>query len=186
MQLELVIAVDDAWGIGKDGDLPWHFREDLKNFAKLTKRAPKGTINALVMGRKTYLSLPKRPLPGRINFLMTTRDRGDVVNELCRMHEYDTHIDRYKKHKMYVINTLSQVRNLVVNLNKVFIAGGAEIYRFVIANYADLIDRVHLTRVQGTFDCDVSVPELEAFLTMFQVVDEVSFEGFTTFTYARR
>jgi hypothetical protein len=57
----LVVAIADNGVIGKDGRLPWHISDDLKRFKALTMGHP------IVMGRKTWDSLPKRPLPGRAN-----------------------------------------------------------------------------------------------------------------------
>lgn len=59
-----VVAVDEAWAIGKDGDLPWRLPDDLKHFARVTK----GGI--LIMGRKTHESIG-RALPRRRNIVLT-------------------------------------------------------------------------------------------------------------------
>ncbi len=80
MKFNIILAVDNKNGIGKDNTLPWHFSEDLKYFCKLTKytETMSGT-NAVIMGRKTCESLPKRYLPGRLNIVMTKN--ADYINE---------------------------------------------------------------------------------------------------------
>ena len=64
-RIELVVAVARNGAIGRDGGLPWHIASDLKRFKAITMGKP------LIMGRKTWDSLPKKPLPGRLNIVMT-------------------------------------------------------------------------------------------------------------------
>jgi len=182
MKLELVVAVDDEWGIGKDGDLPWYHSEDLKNFARITKAAPEGKQNAVIVGRTTYLSLPKRPLPKRVNFLMTNQSREKLVAKLSEEGEYKDRIKRYAKHKMYVVNRLDQINNLVPNLHTAFVIGGAQIYAHCIKNHADDIAAVHLTTVPGKHGCDTFIPELEDFLNAQKLI-AVSGQGYGDFRY---
>ena len=68
MDVVLIVAVADNGVIGADGAIPWRLKTDLQRFKALTMGKP------VVMGRKTFLSLP-RPLPGRTNIVMT-RDAG--------------------------------------------------------------------------------------------------------------
>lgn len=67
--LVLVVARDRNGVIGKDGDLPWRLRSDLQRFKAITIGKP------CIMGRNTWESLPLRPLPGRLNIVLT-RDEG--------------------------------------------------------------------------------------------------------------
>ena len=67
MNIELIWAQDQNGGIGKDGKLPWHISEDLQNFKKITSGFP------IVMGRKTWESLPFKPLPGRRNIVLSSQ-----------------------------------------------------------------------------------------------------------------
>ena len=63
--ISIIVAVSEDWGIGKDNELLWRIPEDLKRFKRLT------TGNAIIMGKKTWESLPRRPLPiGKILFLL--------------------------------------------------------------------------------------------------------------------
>src|SRR3569832_1343705 len=65
----LIVAVAENGVIGVNGGLPWHIPEDLKRFKALTLGKP------TIMGRKTWDSLPKKPLPGRTN-IVVTRDKS--------------------------------------------------------------------------------------------------------------
>ena len=64
-RIELVVAVARNGVIGRDGGLPWHISSDLKRFKAITMGKP------LIMGRKTWDSLPRKPLPGRLNIVIT-------------------------------------------------------------------------------------------------------------------
>ena len=64
-EIVLVVAIADNGVIGKDGGIPWHISDDMKRFKALTMG------HTIVMGRKTWDSLPRKPLPGRINVVVT-------------------------------------------------------------------------------------------------------------------
>lgn len=77
MRIHAVAALAQNRGIGQNGTLPWRCYADLRNFSSTTKS---GTKNAIVMGRKTWESLPIKPLGSRINFVVskTLQPRPDV------------------------------------------------------------------------------------------------------------
>ena len=63
--ISIIVAVSDDWGIGMNNELLWHIPEDLKRFKKLTMG------KTIIMGKRTWESLPRRPLPGRKNIVLT-------------------------------------------------------------------------------------------------------------------
>lgn len=69
--ISAIVAADEKWGIGKDGKLLVSIPEDLKRFKAITKH------NVVVMGRKTWESLPNKPLPDRVNLVITNSYRQD-------------------------------------------------------------------------------------------------------------
>ena len=71
--ISAIVAVDNNWGIGFNGDLLEHIPEDLKYFKELTSGC------TVVMGRKTWDSLPKKPLPNRYNYIITHNPSEDMV-----------------------------------------------------------------------------------------------------------
>lgn len=73
LPIVLVVAAAENGVIGRGGALPWHISEDLKRFKRLTLGNP------VIMGRKTWVSLPKKPLPGRTNIVLT-RDPAFAVD----------------------------------------------------------------------------------------------------------
>lgn len=73
IRLSIIVAATTVNGIGKNGRLPWHIREDMRFFAHVTQNAPEGTQNAVIMGRKTWESIPakNRPLSKRLNIVIS-------------------------------------------------------------------------------------------------------------------
>ena len=130
--ISIIVAIAENYAIGKNNDLLWHIPEDLKRFKRLT------TGHTIIMGKKTYESLPKRPLPNRRSIIIT--DNPDEEFEGC-MTVYS--IDHALK------NCLPSEEN--------FIIGGASVYR----QFLPFTDRLYLTIVHKSFDGDVFFPELD-------------------------
>lgn len=125
-EIIFVIARAENGVIGRDGDLPWRIPEDLKRFKALTIGAP------MIMGRKTFESLPK-PLPGRRHIVLT---RGDWLADGAE-----------------VAHTLEEAVALADG-PRVSIVGGAEIFRL----FEPLANRIELTEVHGKPEGDTFVP----------------------------
>ena len=117
METHLIWAQDSNGGIGKKGTLPWYISEDLKNFKKLTLNT------TIIMGRKTWDSLPLKPLPQRINIVLSSTKQDKAKT----FHSYDECIH-------YLNNN---------NIEKVFIIGGRSIYKLFF-NDADYL---HITNI---------------------------------------
>ena len=117
MQIHLIWAQDENGGIGKDGKLPWHISEDLKNFKKLTSGS------TILMGRNTWESLPVRPLPGRRNIVLSSKVLSDV--------ECYTSVKE-------CIDKLDDD-----GTEKFFVIGGSTVYR----NFIHRADELHITQV---------------------------------------
>lgn len=127
----IIAAMDEENAIGKNGEIPWHYPEDLKHFKELT------TENSVIMGRKTYFSLPEdfRPLPDRENIVLTRSN---------------PEIDESVK----IVNSLEEAFDQASS-DKVFIAGGASVYEQTLEDSDEMV----LTRVPGTHDGDTFFPE---------------------------
>tara|TARA_B110000438_G_C15607722_1_gene560846 strand:- start:237 stop:725 length:489 start_codon:yes stop_codon:yes gene_type:complete len=116
MEIHLIWAQDFKGGIGKNGKLPWHLSEDLKNFKKITLNS------TIIMGRKTWDSLPIKPLPKRKNIVLSRKKQNNIET----YHTYEDCLDSLK------------------NLDKVFIIGGRSIYKLFFHD----ADYLHITKVQ--------------------------------------
>ena len=77
--ISAIVAVDYNWGIGFNGDLLEHIPEDLKYFKQLT------TGNTVIMGRKTWDSLPNKPLPNRTNIVITNNTNMEGQAEFMNL-----------------------------------------------------------------------------------------------------
>src|SRR5512138_3832696 len=102
--ISIIVAIAEDYGIGFQNELLWHIPDDLKRFKKLTLG------NTIIMGKKTWESLPKKPLPGRKNVVITD-DPQDVFEQAVTAYSIE---DALKKCR---------------NENEVFIIGGGSIYR---------------------------------------------------------
>ena len=72
-RLTIIVAATLTNGIGKAGRLPWRLPQEMAYFARVTSNAPEGSINAVIMGKNTWESIPKkfRPLPRRLNVVLS-------------------------------------------------------------------------------------------------------------------
>ncbi|MEI9888524.1 MAG: dihydrofolate reductase [Rhizomicrobium sp.] len=131
----LVLAVADNGVIGAGGGIPWRIPEDLKRFKALTLGKP------MIMGRKTYESFPKRPLPGRTNIIVT-RDAAYRAPGAMVAHALD--------------DALAKAR--AENPVDISIAGGAEIY----AQALPLATRIELTEVHIQAQGETRMPPFDA------------------------
>lgn len=138
--LTMIAAAAENNALGKDNDLIWHISEDLKRFKRLT------TGHAIIMGRKTFESMPKA-LPNRTNIVLTKRKD-------------------YHAKGAEVVHTVEDALELVKEDVQPFIIGGGQIYSL----FMPLCDRIELTRVHHEFEADVYFPDID--LNEFEVIAE--------------
>ena len=132
MTLSIIVAIASDGAIGRANDLLWHLPADLKRFKELT------TGHTILMGRKTFDSLPRGPLPNRRNIIISRSLPTQPGAE--------------------VYPTIQQAIEACASDGEVFIIGGGEIYRQLLPN----TERIYLTRVQASFpDAEVFFPELD-------------------------
>lgn len=145
--LSIIVAMADNRAIGKDNDLLWHLSGDLKRFKKLTTGHP------VVMGRKTWDSLPKRPLPGRQNIVMTANP--DFVAEGATVvHSINELFDLLRK--LPACDNRGQAARVPAD-DEVFVIGGASIYEALLP----FTNRLYVTRVYRDFEADVYFPTID-------------------------
>ena len=132
--IALIVAVAENGVIGRDGKLPWRIPEDMKWFRERTAGRP------LIMGRKTWESFPKRPLPGRTN-IVVTRDTD------------------YRAEGAAVVTSFDAALAVAYGEEpeEIMVIGGAEIYRAALP----LARRVYLTSVHGEIAGDTVFPSIE-------------------------
>lgn len=133
--MKIIAAVDENWGIGKNGDLLEKIPEDQKFFKEITS----GKV--VVYGRKTLESLPgKRPLKDRINIILSTNKEYTVENGI-------------------VIHSVEELLQYLINFNSdnVFVIGGGTIYKQLLR----YCDTAYITKICESYDADVWFPNLD-------------------------
>ncbi len=136
MKISAIVAVDEHGAIGKDGQLLWHIPADMKHFKSVTMGHP------IIMGRKTFESFPKGPLPGRLNIVLT-RD------------------DKYEAEGVSVCHTVEDALAVALGsgASECFVIGGEQVY----AQMLDLADKMYLTIIHASFpDADAFFPEIDS------------------------
>ncbi|MBN2214987.1 MAG: dihydrofolate reductase [Bacteroidales bacterium] len=131
-RISIIAAMDENYAIGKNNRLLWHIPEDLKRVKKLT------TDNVIIMGKKTYFSLPKRPLPKRINLVIS--DNPDDHFKGCLMaYSFEDALAKMSEEK------------------ENFIFGGASVYK----QFFPLASRLYITLVHKKFKADAFFPSFD-------------------------
>ena len=145
MKIHLIWAQDQNGGIGKDGKLPWHISEDLKNFKRLTLNS------AIVMGRKTWESLSIKPLPDRRNIVLTSNSMPDI--------------ETYNSIESCIENLHEG------NVQEIYIIGGSQVYR----NFIHRADELHITLVdKNTEGIDTYFPvTMQKIKEKFEKISEI-------------
>ncbi|OJI09524.1 MAG: diacylglycerol kinase [Candidatus Vogelbacteria bacterium CG10_big_fil_rev_8_21_14_0_10_49_38] len=122
--ISIVVATSLNWVIGHQGKTPWRLPSDIKRFKELT------TGGTVIMGRKTYESLPPRfrPLPDRLNIVLTRSTLWQPDND-----------------EVVACASWDEAKHLVDGDEKVFVMGGVEIYALALADPE--VKKIHLTVV---------------------------------------
>lgn len=130
--MTLILVMDNDCAIGRDGGLLCRLPEDMKHFRETTKNS------VVIMGRKTYESFPKRPLPDRENLVLSRSEKKIEGAEVFPDIE----------------SVLARVKN---SKKPVFVIGGADIYR----QLAPYCDEALITRVYENFGGDAFFEDIE-------------------------
>lgn len=131
--ISYVVAVSRNGVIGREGGLPWKISSDLKRFKEITMGKP------VLMGRKTWDGLPRKPLPGRRNIVIT-RKPGYVAEGA------------------EVVSNAEQAIALCGGEPEIAVIGGGEIYRL----FWPKVDRLYLTEVDLDVEGDTHFPDVRA------------------------
>jgi dihydrofolate reductase/thymidylate synthase len=141
----IIVAFDSQYGIGKNGQLPWSLPSDLKHFKEITTTTSNpARKNAVIMGRKTWESLPPkfRPLPGRVNMVLSRGEQASVPSEVLSA--------------LSLEEALSKLSS--PDIENVFVIGGAQVYAEAIIH--PLCQKLYVTHVKGEYACDTFFPPI--------------------------
>jgi dihydrofolate reductase len=129
--ISIIVAIAENNAIGKNNELLWHLPDDLKRFKKLT------TGHTVIMGRKTFLSLPAGALPNRTNIVIS-----DIPGE-----EFPGCI---------MAGSIEDAMSKTDDMKECFIIGGGMVYRQFLPHASKL----YITRIHASFDADTFFPEI--------------------------
>lgn len=130
-QISIIVAIAQNNAIGKDNDLLWHLSGDLKRFKELT------TGHTIVMGKRTFESLPVRPLPNRKSIVITDVE-GEQIPGCVMAYSIEDAVNKCDAN------------------DENFIIGGGSVYR----QFMPIADKLYLTVVHKDFEADTFYPEI--------------------------
>ncbi|MFG0249958.1 MAG: dihydrofolate reductase [Phycisphaeraceae bacterium JB051] len=162
MRLAMILALSENNCIGKDGDMPWHLPDELKHFMRTT------TGHSMIMGRKTFETFAKL-LPNRRHIVITRQ------------------ADYQAQHEVDVVNSLDAAIEVCKDEDKVFVIGGAEIYRQAY----EKCDELYLTIVHASFDGDtylnvIDLNDWQEIEKEFHPADDRNPIDYTCYLYHRK
>ncbi|KAK4485934.1 hypothetical protein RD792_008585 [Penstemon davidsonii] len=149
---QVVVAATPRMGIGKDGKLPWRLPGDLKFFKEITTTTSDPMKkNAVMMGRKTWESIPPkfRPLPGRLNVVLTRSGDSEISSA----------------DNVVLCGCIASALELLAeppysfSIEKVFLIGGGQILREALN--APECEAIHLTEIKTSIECDTFIPSID-------------------------
>jgi len=147
-EINIIVATSTNYGIGYDNKMCWHIPEELKHFKKITTTVEnKKMKNCVIMGKNTWYSLPKRPLPGRINIIISSADYDKISCEVS-----------YSKDNINVCKNIEEAFKYVEESEEIesaFIIGGAQLYNECLDKYVEKIKYVYMTIVYDKkYECN--------------------------------
>ena len=129
--ISIIVAIAQNYAIGKNNELLWHISDDLKHFKKITSG------HTVVMGKKTWDSLPVKPLPNRKNIVLS-----DIQGE--------------KIGNCITVYSIPQALEMCDPDVENFIIGGGAVYQ----QFFPLVQTLYITKVYKDFDADVFFPKI--------------------------
>ncbi len=156
MNFSIIVAVDKHFGIGKNNAIPWHLPADLKYFASITTTVHNPQKkNAVMMGRKTFESIPesRRPLKNRLNVVLSHNSHLDLPKNVLLFFSLDAALGHLA---------------VTADIENVFVIGGGEVFKQAINH--PFCQKIYLTQINHIFDCDTFFPQIDP--KKFKLINE--------------
>lgn len=153
--ISIIVAIADNMAIGKNNDLLFHLPNDLKRFKEIT------TGHTVIMGKRTYESLPRRPLPNRENMVIS-----DVPND--------------KIEGCTMAYSIEDAVEKCSSDSESFIIGGGMVYK----QFLPIANKLYLTFVHKEFDADVFFPEINFDEWIEEEREDIPFNEELGFSYS--
>ncbi|XP_028660524.1 dihydrofolate reductase [Erpetoichthys calabaricus] len=151
--LKCIVAVCPNMGIGKNGNLPWHptrLSNEFKHFQKMTMTpSSEGRQNVVIMGRKTWFSIPERnrPLKNRINIVLSRELQEPPQGA------------HYVADSLTSALSLLESSELSTKVDEVWVIGGSSLYKEVMETASE--HYLFVTRILQEFECDTFLPDIK-------------------------
>lgn len=164
MKISMIVAMEQNNGIGNNNKLLWHIPKDLKWMKEKTMG------HVIVMGRNSYEDIitytKGKPLPGRTNVVLSSKDPSEFHDGFIVLKSFDEVVKRF------------------TNEEKIFILGGAQVYKSLLSQADELI----ITHVHSKFEADAFFPEVDysKFTTVYQKDEEENGLSFTFTIYKKK
>ena len=155
MKIAMVAAMDEEGFIGVGNRLPWRLASDMARFKRLTEG---DGFNSVIMGRKTWDSLPEgyKPLPGRVNIVMSRDTQWQAEGA---------------ETALYVGRAIELA--FAEGSEECWVIGGAQVYEM----FLDRVDEVHLTTVHTSGSGEVRFPDWDCSGWSAEVVERLEADG---------
>jgi len=160
--INLILATTFEGGIGLKNTIPWYIPSDLKKFKEITSNTiDKKKYNAVIMGKKTYESLPKKTgLSNRINIVLSRKYKDNNYTGVSYDNDEDDDDDNVNIYtniiKMNDISHAIEYCNYNYNIETIYIIGGGKIYDFFINNNY-YIYNIYITILKEYYDTDTYI-----------------------------
>lgn len=174
----IVAALQPELGIGAKGKLPWRLKQEMKFFRDVTSKSRDGHVNAVIMGRNTWDSIPAkfRPLPGRLNVVLSRNFENKTENGVFLSNSMDSALQVLQKPGFLYENQ---------KIDKIFVIGGAQVYNAFVSD--PRVDNLLITEVSYEGN-PAEAPVLDTFLkwdlTEWEKKSDAELKAFVDVDYA--
>jgi len=167
--LNIIVCCDNNYGIGRNNELPWTIKEEMRIFKNKTIG---NNNNCVIMGKNTYQSINKKyfPLKNRKNVILSSTMKKNEINDdniiIC-----NTHYDIIE----YVKNS---------NHENYWIIGGSKIYNFFLNYYINIINQIHISVINENYSCDTFFPKINN--SIFEIKEIQNCNSFMHYVYENK
>lgn len=167
-QFSMIVAIDNKNGFSKNNKIPWHLKKDFKWFNNVTTGGT--NQNAIIMGRKTWETLPKKPLTNRYNIIISSKTDISHNDKQCMV------VSSLDEALMFC--TRGNSKHLI---DDIFVIGGQQLYEEGLNH--KLCKRLYITHIDADYGCDRFFPKID--MNEWRLLDCscINVEGDVKFTF---
>ncbi|KAI1708605.1 dihydrofolate reductase domain-containing protein [Ditylenchus destructor] len=150
-RMNMIVAVDANYGIGRNNDLPWKLPKEYAHFVReTTKVQDENKINAVIMGRRCWESIPEKykPLKNRINVVLSRTMEPMILGDFVVTRSLDE-----------ALKVLSESEQFKDRIETIWNAGGRDVYAEGLTH--PWMHKLVITRIEKEFECDVKFPDVD-------------------------